>query len=73
MGKASMKRARKRGFTEAQEYTFGDNIYNYLACGDGFITLNIQQNFSNYILQIHAIKVFYRLDTDNGSSGIFIY
>ena len=41
MGKASMKRARKRGFTEAQEYTFGDNIYNYLACGDGFITLNI--------------------------------
>lgn len=41
MGKASMKRARKRGFTEAQEDTFGDNVYNYLDCGDGFITLNI--------------------------------
>ena len=68
-----MKRARRRGFTEAHEDTFGDDVYNELDCGDGFITLNIQQNFSNYVIQIYAIKLFYRLDIDNGSSGIFIY
>lgn len=41
MGKESMKRARRRGFTEAHEDTFGDDVYNYLNCGNGFITLNI--------------------------------
>ena len=30
MGKESRKRERRRGFTEAHEDTFGDDVYNYL-------------------------------------------